>query len=95
MSQPDIFAGRKLDAGQFAVIFAESATGILLNLDKTRNLGTEIEYLVFNEFDEALEYAKNKVNNESDIECIIRNANFQSIVVIFQGKEPIWCDTQI
>ena len=90
INQQNRLTGLKLESGQFAVIHIETATGILLNLDGARNLGTEIEYLVFTEIDKAVEYAQNKVDAEPDIECIVYDSDFSPIVVFQNGLVPNW-----
>lgn len=59
--------------GQYAVIHAELATGIVLNLDGNRCLGTREAWLIFDSIEEAKAYSNQKILNSPEVECNIYN----------------------
>lgn len=63
-----------IPVGKFAIVQAEVSTGILLNLDGTRRLNNEGEYLlIFDTYKSALSRAEAIVVENPEIECSLRN----------------------
>lgn len=63
----------KIQSGQFAVIHAEKATGIILDASGNRNLGSLLEWMVFDSLAEAENYCNLKIADCPSIECNIFN----------------------
>lgn len=72
----------KLNQNQFAVGQADVLTGHLLNKDLTLNLNTENSnniFEIFENLDEALEYAKKKIEENPNVEYWIINSKNETI----------------
>ena len=57
--------------GLFAVLFAETATGIVLDRTGARAVGDAERYLVFTNADEAMRVAAAAIGARPDIECVV------------------------
>jgi len=71
-----------LQAGQFAVIRAELATGIVLRLDGQRHLGDGEVWRVFESIVSARDYAASEVRVRPTIECTIYDSQHQSVETV-------------
>jgi hypothetical protein len=72
-----------LQPGQYAVVAAETATGIVLNLDGKRHLGAGKAWLIFDSLEEAKKYANQKVLDFPDMECGIYN-HLGNVVAVYK-----------
>lgn len=63
----------KIKLGQYAVLQAEVATGIVLCLDGNRRLGSGETWLIFDSLNEAKTYSNQRVLEFPEIECNIYN----------------------
>ena len=65
----------KLNTGQFAVVFAEARTGIILTPKGDRYLGSGESHQVFDSEPQAVAFAESFVERHPDCECSIRDSN--------------------
>jgi hypothetical protein len=63
----------KISIGQYAVLQAELATGVVLKLDGERHLGLGEGWLVFDSLEEAVVSSNQKILDFPEIECNIFN----------------------
>ena len=73
-------------APQVALVHAETWTGIVLTLDGRRYIGSGDVYRVFASRDEAAAYARRKVGEDPDVECVIYDETGRELDVI----RPAW-----
>jgi len=71
-----------LQAGQFAVIHAEAATGIVLRLDGQRHLGDGEVWRVFESIATARDYAASEVRVRPTVECAIYDSQHQRVETV-------------
>ena len=83
----------KIRLGQFAVLQAELATGIVLKLDGERCLGSGESWLILDFLDEATAYSNQKVSDVPEIECNIYNHLNEHIPTISCRKNEPFCDS--
>jgi hypothetical protein len=72
--------------GQYAVLQAELATGIVLGLDGKCRLGSGEAFLIFDSLDEAKTYSNQRVLEFPEIECNIYNYLNEHILTIDRLK---------
>jgi hypothetical protein len=63
----------QLKSGEYAVVFAERATGILLTTQGLRYLGEGEFYRVFDSERAAIAFAVDYVQSNPEVECSIRD----------------------
>ena len=83
MSKPKTFP--EMDPGSFAMVSAETATGILLNLDGKRAIGEDVRYRVYTDLAEAIAEAKRVVGVHKDRDCIILDHEAKPVEMIRPG----------
>jgi hypothetical protein len=64
----------RLEPGEYSVLLAELATGIVLNLDGKRRLTGSVDdwILVFENLAEAEDFARQQVARTPEIECLVQ-----------------------
>lgn len=72
----------KIRLGQYAVLQAELATGIVLKLNGERRLGLGKAWLIFDSLNEAIACSNQKILDSPEIECNIYNHLHEHISTI-------------
>jgi len=68
-----------LQAGQYAVIHVEAATGVVLRLDGQRHLGRGEVWRVFESIANARDYAASEVRARPTIACVIYDSRHERV----------------
>lgn len=71
-----------LEPHQFALLFCESATGIVLETEEfKRRIGWGEEFKIFDSKEDALNFAY-QITKEKPIECILYNSNYEQLEIV-------------